>query len=122
LNERFSDYNENEVYLFPTFLDSNFGVIAFSVEMKLIVKGKILTLLKVESLKQQASCEKTVLNNTDEHAAVQKRKMTYSILIMIQLMNQIPLKEKLTSILEFYDLQHMNHHCNFGKLIIRKTC
>jgi hypothetical protein len=55
-------------------LDSNFGVIAFSEEMKLIVKGKILTLLKVESLKQQASCEKTVLNNTDEHAAVQNEK------------------------------------------------
>ncbi len=77
LNERFSDYNENEVYLFSTFLDSNFGVNAFSEEMKLIVKGKISTFLKVESLKQQASCEKTVLNNSGEHAAVQKRNKNY---------------------------------------------
>jgi hypothetical protein len=78
LNERFRDYNENEVYLFSTFLDANFGVNAFSEEMKLIVKSKLTTFLKLESLKQQVSSEKAKPNvNPVVHPAVEKRKTNY---------------------------------------------
>lgn len=53
LEERFKDCDENEIFLFSTFLDPNFGISAFSDEKKLILKSKLITYLKLEALKQQ---------------------------------------------------------------------
>ena len=54
LNERFGDVNENEVYLYSTFLDPVLGIKAFDSQMKTIVRNKLKTLLQVESIKQKA--------------------------------------------------------------------
>ena len=49
---RFGDVNENEVYLFSTFLDPVLGIKAFDSQMKTIVRNKLITLLQVESIKE----------------------------------------------------------------------
>ena len=51
---RFGDVNENEVYLFSTFLDPVLWIKAFESQMKTIVRNKLITLLQVESIKEKA--------------------------------------------------------------------
>ena len=54
LEHRFKDVEENEAYLFSTYLDPVFGYKAFDKQMKQIVKNKIITVLQVEAIKENA--------------------------------------------------------------------
>ena len=80
LEHRFKDVEENEAYLFSTYLDPVFGYKAFDKQMKQIVKNKIITVLQVEAIKENAkdqALSESNINGISKCKSTQKRKDNY---------------------------------------------
>ena len=77
INERFKDVKENDIYIFSTFLDPQFGIAAFEDQMKLIVKAKVSTFLKLEALKNQVKQQVVPEPKNFFHNVEKKRNENY---------------------------------------------
>ena len=80
LELRFKDVEENDAYLFSTYLDPVFGYKAFDKQVKQIVKNKIVTAIQVEAVKEnvkQNTLNKSNLDASNNSKADEKQRNNY---------------------------------------------
>ena len=84
LNKRFYNFEDNEIYVISSFLDSNFGIDIFEESKKETIKSKVKKLVEIVALKSKLltqkevnSSDRTPNSSTRKHQIETKRHLIY---------------------------------------------